>query len=125
MIIVAVLSGLGAHGLMTINDFKALEGDRKTGIHSLPVTLGPERAARVACWGMAVPQVVVILLLALWDRPLHAAAITVVLAGQFLAMRVLLKDPKARAPWYNATGVTLYVSGMMIAAFALRGMEAL
>jgi chlorophyll synthase len=37
-------------------------------------------------------------------------------------MRVLLRDPKAKAPWYNGTGVVLYVSGMMVAAFALRGL---
>jgi chlorophyll synthase len=38
-------------------------------------------------------------------------------------MRVLLRDPKGKAPWYNGTGITLYVSGMMIAAFALRGLS--
>ena len=31
----------------------------------------------------------------------------------------LLRDPKAYAPWYNATGTTLYVIGMMVTAFAL------
>ena len=31
---------------MTLNDFKALEGDRQMGVNSLPVTLGPERAAK-------------------------------------------------------------------------------
>jgi chlorophyll synthase len=121
-IIIAVLYGIGAHGIMTLNDFKALEGDAKMGVSSLPVTLGPERAAKVACWGMALPQVAVIALLALWDRPLHAIAITALLAAQVAAMRVLLRDPKGRAPWYNGTGVMLFVSGMMIAAFALRGM---
>ncbi|KIN70026.1 Bacteriochlorophyll synthase 33 kDa chain [Sulfitobacter noctilucicola] len=119
-IVIATLYALGAHGIMTLNDFKALEGDRKTGINSLPVTLGPERAARVACWGMSVPQIIVILLLTTWGQPLHALGIVAVLALQFAAMRVLLRDPKANTPWYNGTGVALYVSGMMIAAFALR-----
>ena len=41
--------------------------------------------------------------------------------AQLLAMRVLLRDPRGRAPWYNGTGVTLYVAGMMVAALALRG----
>jgi len=36
---------------------------------------------------------------------------------------VMFKDPRAKAPWYNGTGVLLYVSGMMIAAFALRGVS--
>lgn len=123
VVIIALLYGIGAHGIMTLNDFKALEGDRQMGVNSLPVTMGPERAARLACWVMAVPQVMVIALLLLWDRPFHAAAIVAVLALQLWAMRVLLTDPKERAPWYNGTGVTLYVGGMMIAAFAIRTLE--
>jgi chlorophyll synthase len=122
VIIIAGLYATGAHGIMTLNDFKALEGDRQTGVNSLPVTLGPERAARVACWIMAMPQVAVIALMVMWDKPIYGAAIALVLAGQLWAMTVLLRDPKALAPWYNGTGITLYVSGMMIAAFALRAM---
>ncbi|MEP5674889.1 UbiA family prenyltransferase, partial [Ascidiaceihabitans sp.] len=122
VVVIALLYGIGAHGIMTLNDFKALEGDRQMGVNSLPVTLGPEKAAKVACFVMAVPQVVVIALLALWDRPLHALGVAGVLLVQFWAMTVMFKDPKAKAPWYNGTGVLLYVSGMMIAAFALRGM---
>ncbi len=122
IIVIAALYALGAHGIMTLNDFKALEGDRQTGVNSLPVTLGPVKAARVACWIMALPQLVVSALMFVWDKPFYGIAILAVLAGQLWAMTVLLRDPKARAPWYNGTGVTLYVSGMMIAAFALRGM---
>jgi chlorophyll synthase len=122
IVIIALLYGIGAHGIMTLNDFKALEGDRQMGVNSLPVTLGPERAARVAAWVMAVPQFIVILLMFHWGRPWFGFFITVSLLAQIAAMQVLLKDPKARAPWYNATGVTLYVSGMMIAAFGLRGL---
>ena len=122
IVAVALLYGIGAHGIMTLNDFKALEGDRQMGVNSLPVTLGPERAAQVACLVMAVPQAVVALLLVLWDKPLHAACVCAVLLVQFWAMSVMLKDPKAKAPWYNGTGVLLYISGMMVAAFALRGL---
>lgn len=122
VLIVALLYGIGAHGIMTLNDFKALEGDRQMGVNSLPVTLGPRRAAQVACWVMSVPQAVVIALLFMWDRPLHAMGVVGVLLVQFWAMTVMFKDPKAKAPWYNGTGVLLYVSGMMIAAFALRGL---
>ncbi|WP_195822112.1 chlorophyll synthase ChlG [Roseobacter sp. MH60115] len=123
VISVALLYGIGAHGIMTLNDFKALEGDRQTGVNSLPVTLGPERAANVACTVMAVPQMVVIALLFLWDKPLHALGVAAVLGVQFWAMTVMFKDPKAKAPWYNGTGVLLYVSGMMITAFAVRGLS--
>lgn len=122
VVVIAGLYALGAHGIMTLNDFKALEGDRQTGVNSLPVTLGPERAARVACLVMAVPQVVVMALLWIWGAPLYAAGIAALVLGQVWAMRVLLSDPKGRAPWYNGTGVLMYVSGMMIAAFALNSL---
>ena len=120
IVVIALLYGIGAHGIMTLNDFKALEGDRQMGVNSLPVTLGPERAARLACWIMALPQAIVIALLIAWDKPFYALAIAVLLAAQVWAMTVLLSNPKARAPWYNGSGVTMNVSGMMIAAFALR-----
>jgi chlorophyll synthase len=31
----------------------------------------------------------------------------------------LTQDPTKYAPWYNATGVTLYVAGMMVSAVAI------
>jgi len=119
-IIIAVLYGLGAHGIMTLNDFKAIEGDRAMGLRSLPVTLGPDRAARVACWIMAVPQVLVIALLTYWDKPFHALGVMAMLAVQLGAMRVLLRDPEGKTPWYQGMGILFYISGMMIAAVALR-----
>ena len=120
VIIIAVLYGLGAHGIMTLNDFKAVEGDRQMGLRSLPVVLGPQTAARVACWVMALPQAAVTGLLFMWDKPIHAIAITVLLAVQIAAMRVLLRDPEGKTPWYQGMGILFYISGMMIAAFAIR-----
>ena len=122
IVTIALLYGIGAHGIMTLNDFKAVAGDRQMGIRSLPATLGPHRAARVACWIMAMPQAIVVTLLTLWDKPLHAIAVLTLLALQIAAMRKLLRDPLANAPWYQGTGIILYVSGMMVAAFALRGL---
>ncbi|WP_109563092.1 chlorophyll synthase ChlG [Jannaschia seohaensis] len=122
IVAVALLYGLGAHGIMTFNDFKALEGDRQHGLASLPVTLGPARAARVACWVMALPQVVVVALLWSWDRPVHALIVGGLIALQLAAMRRLLRDPERFAPWFNGTGVLLSVTGMMVAAVALRGL---
>lgn len=122
IILIALLYGIGAHGIMTLNDFKALEGDAQMGVNSLPVTLGPDKAAKVACIVMLVPQMFVILALAKWGQSIHASIILALLLGQLWAMSVMLKDPKAKAPWYNATGVLMYVSGMMVSAFALRAM---
>ncbi len=122
VVAVALLYGIGAHGIMTLNDFKALEGDRRTGVDSLPVTMGPARAARLACGMMAFPQVAVIGLLLSWGRPWHALMVLAALAGQLLAMRVLVRDPRRKAPWYNGTGVVLYVTGMMAAALGVRAL---
>ncbi|MBL8789868.1 MAG: chlorophyll synthase ChlG [Rhizobiales bacterium] len=117
----ALLYSAGAHGIMTLNDFKAVAGDRLMGIGSLPVRLGERRAAILACVVMAVPQVIVAALLVAWNRPLHAGIVALSLVLQMACMVRLLKDPKAHAPWYNGTGVTLYVLGMMAAAIAVRG----
>jgi chlorophyll synthase len=91
------------------------------GIRSLPAQLGRERAAWVACLFMLVPQLLVIGLLLHWQLSLFAAAVGAVVVAQLLAMKRLLSDPRRLAPWYNATGVSLYVLGMMSAAIGLGG----
>ena len=118
----AGLYGLGAHGILTLNDFKAIEGDTRMGVRSLPVQLGVKGAAWAACLFMALPQVVVVLLLFAWDRPLNAAAVTVVLLIQVGMMVRFLGDPVGRALWLSAIGVSVYVTGMMISAFAVRSL---
>jgi len=123
IVIMALLYSIGAHGIMTLNDFKSVEGDRRMGINSLPVLLGPDHAARFACWVMALPQVVVVGLLLHWNRPVYAIAVTVLLAAQILLMAHLLKSPRERAPWYNGTGIGCYVLGMLVSAFALASLQ--
>ena len=119
-LLLALLYSLGAHGIMTLNDFKSIEGDRLTGVGSLPVRLGVTGAARVACAVMAVPQLIVALLLWQWGQGLHGGGVLALLGVQLLMMRRFLAQPLARATWYSAQGVTLYVLGMLLSAFALR-----
>ena len=121
ILLIALLYSIGAHGIMTLNDFKSVEGDLTMGIRSLPAQLGPTRAARVACLFMLLPQLIVILLLVRWGLMPFALAVSLVVVAQLLAMRKLLRDPKQFAPWYNATGVSLYVLGMMAVAIGLGG----
>lgn len=124
IVLAALLYSLGAHGIMTLNDFKSIEGDRKMGVASLPVQLGPHRAALLACMTMAAAQVMMIAMLIVWQLPLHAAAVIVMLAVQIALMRRLLQKPRELAPWYNATGVSLYVLGMLVTAFAIGSLSA-
>jgi chlorophyll/bacteriochlorophyll a synthase len=69
---------------------------------------------------MALPQVGVILALIAWQRPVHAAAVGFLLLLQLALMDHFLASPKARALFYSGFGVPVFVSGMMVSAFALR-----
>ncbi|MBP9910165.1 MAG: chlorophyll synthase ChlG [Rubrivivax sp.] len=120
----AALYSLGAHGIMTLNDFKSVQGDRQMGIGSLPVRLGVDGAARTACWMMAAPQAAVIVLLVLWDTPWHAAAVAALLLAQAVLMAWFMRQPVQRALFYSGFGVPLFVAGMMVSAFALRSAAA-
>jgi chlorophyll synthase len=121
-IIVAALYSFGAHGIMTLNDFKSVKGDATMGVRSIPVQLGIPAAARLACAMMLAPQFVLVGSLAYWQRPLFALAIAALALVQIVMMVRLLRRPQENDFWYNATGVPIFVLGMMVAAFALRSM---
>ena len=116
----ALLYSVGAHGIMTLNDFKSIKGDQQMGVDSVPVLLGAESAARAACLIMAAPQVVVIALLIAWGQPIFAAIVALFLIAQGVMMATFLKNPIEKALWYSGFGVPLYVFGMMASAFAVR-----
>ena len=119
-ICLALLYSVGAHGIMTLNDFKAIEGDRQMGVASLPVQLGAQGAARVACWMMWLPQVAVAALLWSWALPWHALAVLALSLMQWPLMATFLKNPIDKALQMSAFGVPLFVSGMMVSACGLR-----
>ena len=120
----ALLYSLAAHGIMTLNDFKAIEGDRQMGVWSLPVQLGVKRAAGTACWVMLLPQLVVVALLLRWT-PDWSYGLTVLLLiyAQVPLMYRFMKDPVKQALGLSAFGVPLLVAGMMVSAFAWRHVQ--
>ncbi|MFO1323614.1 MAG: chlorophyll synthase ChlG [Burkholderiales bacterium] len=120
--VLAAMYSIGAHGIMTLNDFKAVTGDRQMGIRSLPVRLGVSRAARVACLFMALPQALVVTALVAWGAPAHAVAVGALLLLQLVLMDRFVEAPTARALWYSGFGVPVFVAGMMVSAFALRSL---
>jgi len=120
----ALLYSAGAHGIMTLNDFKSMQGDRQMGIDSLPVLLGASGAARVASLVMALPQLIVAGLLWRWGQGWHGLAVLGLLLVRLFMMRRFIAQPIERAVWYSGFGVPLFVSGMMVSAFALRGVAA-
>jgi chlorophyll synthase len=125
--VAAVLYSLGCHGIMTLNDFKSIEGDRLMGVASIPVQMGVRASAWFACVIMLAPQLIMITLLAVWHRPWHGLCVAALVLVQLaLMLRFLAKgflaDPKRGALYYSGFGVPFYVLGMLVAALALRGL---
>jgi chlorophyll synthase len=124
-LVLALLYSLGAHGIMTLNDYKSRHGDLKVGIRSLPALLGPERASWAACGAMLSVQVVVVALLLWWGSTVAAMGVLALMVAQLWIMRPFLAKPDAdTALRVSAIGVPFYVLGMMLSAIALRGIGA-
>ena len=119
VLIVLSLYALGAHGIMTMNDFKATKGDKLLGINSLPVILGRKTATLVACLIMLFPQLIVISLFYFWGSLILAITLAVCVLLQSLSMIFLIRDPEKNTPFFNMTGVLLYIAGMMLSANGL------
>jgi chlorophyll synthase len=120
ILLLALLYGLGAHGMLTLNDYKSRDGDRRMGIRSLPVQLGDRRAAIVAANTILWPQFAVVALLFWWGMPVAASLVAALAGVQLTLVAEFTKYPAERALWYSAIGVPFSVLGMMAAAVALR-----
>ncbi len=99
-IALAILYSVGAHGIMTLNDVKAIEGDRQMGVGSPGA---PGRRRRTACAVMALPQVVVIALLPQLAT-LHATAIAGLPCWRAVLMAWFMKKPVERALFHAGSG---------------------
>ena len=119
-LVLALLYSAGAHGIMTLNDFKSVVGDRKMGIRSLPVQLGETRAAITACGFMLVSQALVVAYLWSLGAGSHALGVAALMGAQVPLMARFVKQPTQQALRLSAFGVPLFVAGMMVSAWALR-----
>jgi chlorophyll synthase len=122
-IVLALLYSFGAHGIMTLNDFKAVEGDAQMGVRSLPVQLGVIKAACTACGFMLLAQWAVAILLLEWGSPNSALAVLLLSVCQLPLMLRFIQSPVEKAMSVSAFGVPLFVSGMMVSAWSLRGLQ--
>ncbi len=118
-LLLALLFSAGAHGIMTLNDFKSVQGDAQMGVRSLPVQLGMVKAAKTACACMLLPQAIVVALLLQWGQAWQAYAVLLLGLAQLPLMQRFIQQPKDKALMLSAFGVPLYVSGMMVSAWAL------
>ncbi|HMO56858.1 MAG TPA: chlorophyll synthase ChlG [Roseiflexaceae bacterium] len=119
-LIMAALFSFGTHGIMTINDFKSIDGDRLSGIKTLPATYGPQLAAGMVVITMVTAQLFVIMTFAAWQRWIPMIIITGLLLGQIPLQRRFLRDPIPNAITFSAGASGLFVLGMLVTAIGIR-----
>ncbi len=119
-VVLAVLFSLGAHGLMTLNDFKSMDGDRKLGLQSIPVMLGPKRALLAALLFIDVFQALAMAYVLFYAQWIAAAVMNLLLLAQLPLQRKLARDPRALAPWYCGVAIPPFCWSMLAAALAVR-----
>lgn len=122
-VLIAGLYSLGAHGIMSINDFKSIQGDLTSGIRSIPVMLGPKRSAWLIVVTMNVAQIGVVAALLFWQQWIAGLAILAIIFAQLPLQRSFLQEPVEQHLKFSAVGVSFYVWGMMVAAIGLRGIQ--
>ena len=115
----AAIYSFGAHGIMTVNDFKSIAGDTVMGIKTIPVLYGARVAAWIAVVIMNLSQLAMIAVLFLNGKTVNGVIVTIFLIAQLPLQKKFLADPKNKAIWYNMTGTTLFVYGMLFTAIGL------
>jgi len=119
-LIFALLYSLSVHGIMTINDFKSVTGDRKMGINSIPALYGERRAAWIAVISIDAAQFIVVGLLLLWGHYISAAIVLGLIVVQFFPQRQLIQNPtNAMAIRYNIIAIPPLVWGMLAAVLQI------
>lgn len=119
-IILAIVYSFGAHGLMTLNDFKSLKGDRALGLRSLPVMLGEKKALLQAQTFINLSQALAMAFVLSHGNWIAASIMNLLLVVQLPMQARLSRDPARFAPWYCASGIPPFCWSMLVAAIALR-----
>ncbi len=119
-IALAIIFSLGAHGIMTLNDFKSVVGDTIRKVASIPVQLGEKRAAILASIIMDVAQLSAISILIVKGSITTTLIALILLIAQLPMQKILIANPREKAVWYNAFGTLLYVLSMMVCAVGIR-----
>lgn len=119
-LLIAVLYSFATHGIMSINDYKSIDGDREIGIRTIPVQYGPQRTAWLILATMNLAQFGVIAAFVFWQSWVIVAALIVVFLIQLPMQRFFLKDPIENYLRFSAIGVSFFVWGMLVAAIGLR-----
>ncbi|GAB4111662.1 MAG: chlorophyll synthase ChlG [Roseiflexaceae bacterium] len=120
-IALAALFSFGTHGIMTINDFKSIEGDRKVGINTIPALYGPDLAATMVVLTMSISQLLVMMTLVAYGRGWAGLIVALLLVLQVPLQLRFIREPVAGAIRFSASASGLFVLGMLVAAIAVAG----
>ncbi len=121
-VLIALLYSFGSHGIMTINDYKSIDGDKASGINTIPVLHGTTWAAWSIVATMNLAQLGAIAAFALCGQTWAALLIAVILVAQLPIQRSFLRNPEELYLKFSAIGVNFFVWGMLVAAIGLRGL---
>lgn len=121
-LLIALLYSLGTHGIMGINDYKSIDGDRKIGVLTIPVQYGPRRAAQLIVLMMNLAQLGVIGAFTVWGQWTVVGVLFALLVAQAPLQHMFLNDPMKNYLKFSAFGVLIFVLGMVVGAVGLRGL---
>lgn len=107
-------------GIAIVNDFKSVEGDRETGMQSVPVMFGVDRAKWI-CVGMidVFQLLVAAALFGAGEKGYSAAIVALVLPQMFFQGKYFLKDPLKYDVKYQASAQPFLVLGILVAGLAV------
>lgn len=117
--LLTMLYSIAGLGIAIVNDFKSVDGDRATGMQSLPVMFGIDTAKWITVGTIDIFQLVVSAVLYSVGEPWYAAAILGLVAPQiYLQFTTFLKDPVANDVKYQASAQPFLVLGILVAGLA-------
>jgi chlorophyll synthase len=118
-VLIALLYSLGAHGIMSVNDYKSIKGDRASGINTIPVLHGEKLAAWLVVITMLGAQLGVVIAFWLWGGWLVSVLVLGLMALQLQTGRKFLAQPEDNFLSFSVNGSMFFVWGMMISAIGL------
>lgn len=107
-------------GIAIINDFKSIDGDRATGMKSLPVEFGIDNAKWICVSMIDGFQLMVAAVLFWAQEPEYAAAIVALVIPQMIfQQQYFLKDPLKYDVKYQASAQPFLVLGILVTGLAI------
>ena len=118
--VLTVFYSLAGLGIAIINDFKSVEGDRATGMQSLPVMFGVEKAKWLTVGMIDIFQLLTAAALFWIGEEKYAAGVAALVLPQIiLQQKYFLKDPIKYDVKYQASAQPFLVLGIFVAALGI------